>query len=180
MPLPPSRDDLVDVLLDQLRAAASEPAIEARPYAVGTTGISVDLAAAADELIGFVVRSADDPLDGVERQLAVCARYFDRVVLAVAVEHVADAARLDLAGAALWSIAEGTIAEEVAGRPNTVSPAALFELMTPDQRSRLLRPALSVGAAYDRQRPPVAAEQARAHVAAHLDQPRQVYWRAFG
>lgn len=169
-------DRLRAALLAQLQAAAGDAMPEvALDYRLGSSGVTVDLAVAAEEFIGFVVGTS--PAETAER-LAVGARYLDRVVLVVDAADAARWANVPRAGAALWTVDEaGEVHECQPSRANIVGPSALLDLMSPDQRDAMLRQAMPVGAPHDRTRTTVDPTTLRAEAARSFT-PAPCYWRA--
>lgn len=175
--MPFDRPTLRTHLLAHVRSAAGDPPPPiVEDYDVGTSGAVADLVVAADEMIAFAIHLGGEPPEALRERLAICARYFDRVVLATSTDDLPELATVERAGAALWAVgADGKPTEHRAGVANRVSPAALFDLMSPDQRARLLRPAIRLG--FDRDRPPVAPALVREHARAAVAAPALREWR---
>ena len=161
-----NRYDIERVLLDTLCAAADESvAALAGDLPLGTNGACVDLAVFGGEWIGFAIRPADEAVGDVPGLLRVYARYFDRVALVVDPCHLPALQGVELGSAALWSVtADGALVEHVAGTANVIGVPALLNLLSVEDRRRLLRPLVPKGPVYDRSAPPVTAAGVRALV----------------
>lgn len=170
--------ELRDRLLGQLRhAAADGPPLIAIDYPLGSTGITVDLAVAAEEFIGIVIHVGDEPPDRLEDRLTVCARYFHRLVVVGRPADVDGLRSLDLAGAAVWAIdAGGDLLERKAGRPHRVGAGAFLDLVPPDRRAALVGPAIPGTSVPDRQGPLPTGEPVAIRSETGPVRPPTRYW----
>ena len=175
-----ARHALTDLVLQHLEESAQdELPLVVSQYSLGSSGVVVDLAVAAEELIGFVIHIGGEPLDQLEGLLATCARYVDRVVVVVADKDAEALGGIDRAGAAIWAVDEArTLVELRPGHANIIGPAALFDLMPAQHRASLVRQAIQVDGPYDRARAPISLQQLREHALLCLETPQQRYWSA--
>ncbi len=158
------RYDIERVILDTLRAAEARVSVLAGYLPLGASGVRADLAVWADEWIGFAISAPDDPVDDAPAKLKTYARHFDRVALVAAPCRLAALRSADLSGAALWSVHDGALVEHVAGTANRVGVSALLDLVSAENRRRLLRPLIPTGPSYDRDNPPITPAAVRAYV----------------
>ena len=93
-----------------------------------------------DEFIGVEVKGQRDTLRRLSKQMEGYAACFDRTILVVANRHLRLIDRDALRGAALWSFdIEGNLTEvRPGGSPAVVSGRSYVEMMTQEERRRLL------------------------------------------
>jgi hypothetical protein len=173
-----ARNMSTDLVLQHVeKAAQGDPPLTVSKYMLGSSGATVDLAVAAEELIGFVVHIEGEPVDQLEALLATCARYLDRVVVVAAGDDAQALSGVDLAGAAVWAVDEAeTLVELKAGQANRVGPAALLDLMCPQHHATLLRETIPADGPYDRTQLDIPSDRLRDHTMLGFAAPRQRYW----
>jgi hypothetical protein len=120
-------------------AGGSRTAIVTAEFSLGRSGVRADLALLADnELIGIEIKTERDTLRRLPAQMNGYAKFFDHVVLVVAPCHLEGLAQIDLRGASVWIVTNEGIQVHTVGKPNTVSPAAQIELLTIEEKRKLV------------------------------------------
>lgn len=130
--------DLKAVVLNELlhRSQGWQRAVIANEFRLGTTSVRADLAVFGTEFVGIEIKSERDSLKRLNAQVAAYAKYFDRVIVAVASRHLPNLDWKALHKADVWAISESgriSVASERSEFPET---SCLSELLTFAQRSR--------------------------------------------
>lgn len=139
-----SGDSITAAVLMHIRRAAGrrkKPVIT-REFSLGRSPVRADLALLGDEFIGVEIKGPRDTLRRLPKQMAGYATYFDRTILVVDNRHLKHIDRDAVCGAAIWSFdIEGKLAEiRPGGGLNIVGAPSYMEMMTQEERRRLLTP----------------------------------------
>lgn len=127
------------------RAGGSRETVVTAEFTLGSSGVRADLALLADdELIGIEIKTERDTLRRLPSQMCGYAKYFDHVVLVVAPCHLEGLSNLDLRGASIWIITNAGIQVQSIGLPNDVLAKAQIELLTADEKRKLVANTQSV------------------------------------
>ena len=134
-----NKDRIKAAVLEQVRAAAgSEGPVVAVDLPLGGSGYAADLAILDGEFIGIVIADASD-LPDLPRRLETTSRFFERVVLVAAPDHLPRLEPKALSGATVWTHdGEGRLAEHHPGTGNRVGLHARFDLLRLDERRYFL------------------------------------------
>lgn len=157
-------------MLEHLRAVSgAELPIVAIEYDLGSSGIRADVAVFADEYIGVLIKVAADTLKEISAEYQTVSRYFDRTILLVAPDHLESFDIAAVPGAAIWTIGvNGEFVEIDAGEANTIGLSAYFELLSVDEKRRLLEPLRVHAPVWARGEAPISIAQAREHFGAAI------------
>jgi hypothetical protein len=121
------------------QAGGSRAAIVTAEFSLGRSGVRADLALLADdELIGIEIKTERDTLRRLPAQMDGYAKYFDHVVLAIAPCHLDGLAPINLRGASVWIVTDEGVRVQKIGEPNAISATAQIELLTADEKRKLV------------------------------------------
>lgn len=121
------------------KAGGSREAVVTAEFTLGRCGVRADLAVLADdELIGIEIKTERDTFRRLHSQMEGYAKYFDHVVLVIAPCHLEGLSRVNLRGASVWVATKAGIEVHQTGEPNAVSAVAQIELLTADEKRKLL------------------------------------------
>lgn len=150
--------------LEQVRAVAGEGGpIVTIDLRLGATGFVADLAILDDEFIGVVILDAATDLSDLSRRLEDTSRYFERVVLVAAPDHLPGLDPASLSGATVWTYDRvGRLAEHDPGTGNRVGLNARFDLLRLDERRYFLGELVTVDGVEPRGPVAVPATRTRA------------------
>lgn len=129
------------------QAGGSRAAIVTAEFSLGRSGVRADLALLADDdLIGIEIKTERDTLRRLPAQMEGYAKYFDHVVLVIAPCHLEGLSFVNLRGASVWIVTNEGIQVQRIGEPNAVSATAQIELLTADEKRRLVTNSQSIRA----------------------------------
>ena len=157
-------------MLERLRAvSAAELPIVAVEFDLGSSGIRADIAIFGDEHIGVLIKGAVDTREKLSAEYHTIFRYFDRTILLVAPDHLETFDMAAAPGAAIWTIgAKGEFIEVDAGEANAIGLSAYFELLSVDEKRRLLEPLRVHAPVWARGEAPISIAQTREHFGAAI------------
>jgi hypothetical protein len=126
-------------------AGGSRATIVTAEFSLGRSGVRADLALLADdELIGIEIKTERDTLRRLPAQMDGYAKYFDHVVLVIAPCHLEGLSRVNLQGASVWIVTNEGMQMHRIGKPNAISATAQIELLTADEKRKLVTGSQSV------------------------------------
>lgn len=126
-------------------AGGSREAVVTAEFSLGRSGIRADLALLADdELVGIEIKTERDTLRRLPAQMDGYAKYFDHVVLVIAPCHLEGLSHVNLQGASVWIVTNEGMQVQRVGEPNAVSATAQIELLTADEKRKLVTNSQSV------------------------------------
>jgi hypothetical protein len=139
--MPLSETDIKALVLNRLRGCVKQHTrmLIANEYVVGKTSTRADLVVWGERLIAIEVKSELDSLRRLSNQIASYTKYFDDVLLVVAIKHLSEVRNLHIPGTEIWSVCREGQIQVISKYPSLLPQKgiALADLMTQAERRRL-------------------------------------------